>query len=169
MEPKTPQVGPGAIHLHKDRLDTEFAGRPPILKLSYLYQHPFAKMTDAYLKRYNWEDRLQLTTIANVEQVDNDNIVYYRRQENLLLQDNAWERVTVNRATQSMVAENIARNADGSESLLEKHTLVADGSKTLDELQVFQGYAKSGKVDAFKEHVWKTLLAIKFDAFDNEE
>ena len=61
-------------------------------------------------------------------------MVYYRRHENLLLPKNAWERVTINRATQSMTAENIARNPDGSEALLEKHTLVANGEKTLDEL-----------------------------------
>ena len=140
MKPTTPQIGNGAVLVHKDRGDNEFAGRPPILKLSYEYLHPFAKITDAYLKRYNWEERLQLTTIANVEQVDDDTLVYYRRQENLLLPETAWERVTINRATQSMKAENIARNADGSEALLEQHTLVANGNKTLDELQVFQGY-----------------------------
>ena len=126
-------------------------------------------MTEAYLKRYNWEDRLQLTTVANVEQVDDDTLVYYRRHENLLLPETAWERVTINRATQSMTAENIGRNPDGSEILFEKHNVVADGSKTQDQLEVFSALAKSMKIDGFKDHIRKTLHAIKFDAFEKEE
>jgi hypothetical protein len=34
---------------------------------------------------------------------------------------------------------------------------------------VFAAQEKSGKVDAFKQHIWKTLLAMKFDAFEKEE
>jgi hypothetical protein len=116
--------------LFKDKIDGEYVGAPPVLKLSYDYLHPFAKMTDAYLKRYNWEDRFQLTTIANVEQLDDDTLVYYRRHENLQLRTPAWERVTINRATNTMKAENIVRNPDGTEALIEAHNFTGNGAKT---------------------------------------
>lgn len=51
----------------KGKQDAEFAGHPPMMKLSYDYLHPFSKIADAYLKRYNWEGRMQLTSIAHVE------------------------------------------------------------------------------------------------------
>ena len=50
----------------KGKQDVEFAGHPPLMKLSYDYLHPFAKVADAYLKRANWEGRMKLTTISHV-------------------------------------------------------------------------------------------------------
>ena len=57
---------PNMVYVNKGRDDAEFAGRPPLVKLTYEYAQPFAKMADVYLKRYNWEGRQQLTSICNV-------------------------------------------------------------------------------------------------------
>lgn len=140
-----------------------------MMKLSYDYLHPFSKIADAYLKRYNWEGRMQLTSIAHVEQTDEDTLVYYRRHETLTQPTNAWERVTINRATKTMQAENIAMNTDGSESLLEANQFSGSGEKTCSELQVYQGLHKSAKIDAFKRQILKTLHAMKFQEFEKEE
>ena len=56
-----------------------------------------------------------------------------------------------------MVCENIAPNADGSEALIECHNLTAQGDKTVDMFDVYQGYMKSSKVDMFKRHIAKNF------------
>ena len=48
-----------------------------------------------------------------------------------------WERVTINRATQSMTCENLGANADGSEALVECHNYAASGDKTVDMFDVY--------------------------------
>ena len=63
----TAEIGLHANIVHQGRQDKEFAGKPPIMRLFYNYQHPFNTMACAYLKKYNWEDRSTLTTIAKVE------------------------------------------------------------------------------------------------------
>ena len=63
---------------------------------------------------------MNLTTIGGVKQVDDDTVVYYRRQETMTRNDFGWERVTINRKTMTMEAEAIGFNTDGSEALLEK-------------------------------------------------
>ena len=67
--------------LHRGKQTKEFDGHPPIMKLNYCYSHPFSTMAKAVLTKYNWEARTQLTTIAAVEQPDDDTLVYWRRAE----------------------------------------------------------------------------------------
>lgn len=148
---------PDENYVNKGKQDGDFAGHPPLMRLSYEYLHPFNKIADAFLKRYNWETRMNLTTIGGVKQVDDDTVVYYRRQETMARNEFAWERVTINRKTQTMESEAIGFNTDGSEALLEKNVFSADGDKTQSELQVYMGFAKSNKVDAFKNGIVKTL------------
>jgi len=49
------------------------------------------------LRKYNWERRTQLSTIASVEQVDDDTLVYFRRIDMNSSEKPGWEKVTVNR------------------------------------------------------------------------
>ena len=53
--------------LHRGDQSTEFNGHPPIMQLNYKYSLPFATVAKAYMTKYNWETRTQLTTIAHVE------------------------------------------------------------------------------------------------------
>ena len=53
---------------HRGKQDVEYAGHPPLMKIFYKYNYSFPTIVDAYMKKYNWENRrLQLTTIASLE------------------------------------------------------------------------------------------------------
>ena len=87
-------------------------------------------MAKAYLTKYNWEARTQLTSIAHVEQSDDDTIVYWRRSDRFTSPVLGWERVVVNRKDQTMKAEMLQLNTDGTEAVLDAHKYWADGSHT---------------------------------------
>ena len=53
--------------LHAGKRSSEWDGAPPLMKLSYTYQHSFPNIVNAYLKKHNWENRAYLTSIAHVE------------------------------------------------------------------------------------------------------
>ena len=53
--------------LHRGNQTKEFHGHPPILQLNYKYALPFNSIAKAYLTKYNWEARTQLTSISHVE------------------------------------------------------------------------------------------------------
>ena len=63
---------------HKEKTSEEFDSLPPKLKLSYTYNYDFATMCNAYLKKFYYERRQQITTVPLVEQTD-DEIIIYRR------------------------------------------------------------------------------------------
>lgn len=56
-----------ATLLHRGKQSGEFEGHPPVLRMSYKYNYPFETIANAYLKKYNWEARTSLSTIADVE------------------------------------------------------------------------------------------------------
>ena len=130
-------------------------------------------MATAYLKRYNWEPRTQLSTISNVEQVDDDTLVYYRRIERYSAPVPAWERVTVNRKDKTMVTETIARNTDGSTAVLDTSKYWSDYCDGVEQVQnkcdVFHTIAKSTRIEQYKFGIERTLSAIKFSEFEAQE
>ena len=67
-----------------------------------------------------------------------------------------------------MTCENIGANADGSEALIECHNYAAQGDKTVDMFDVYQGFMKSAKVDMFKRHIAKNYQAMKFEQYEKE-
>ena len=109
-----------ATLLHRGKQSGEFEGHPPVLRMSYKYTYPFNTIAQAYLKKHNWEARTSLTTIASVEQVDDDTLVYYRRLERYTSAQAGWEKVTVNRKDQSMNTQTLLRNTDGSVAIADQ-------------------------------------------------
>jgi hypothetical protein len=95
------------VLLGRGKQSQEYEGHPPVLRMSYKFSFPFNTIAQAYLNKYNWEARTQLSTIADVEQVDDDTLVYYRRMEKYTYPQYDWERVTVNRKDQTMKAEKL--------------------------------------------------------------
>jgi len=142
--------GLNANVLHRGKQDKEWAGHPPVMKLNYKYSHPFSAIAKAYLTKYNWESRTQLTTIAHVDQVDDDTIVYWRRCERYSAPQAGWEKVTINRKDNTMKCDTMMLNTDKTESIIDSHKFWADGAHTKNELSVFAGMAKSYKVETFK-------------------
>ena len=45
----------------------EHEGQPPLLNLNYTYPYTFGTVAMGYLKKFNWEKRTSLSTIASVE------------------------------------------------------------------------------------------------------
>lgn len=160
--------------LHRGRQDGEFAGHPPMYKLQYMYKYPMSTMFSAYLNKYTWEPKFSLTTIAGVEQ-SGDKIVYMRRSDNINLPDPTYERVTIDRATNTMTAECLGMNTDGTEAVIQKHAFREmskeevpenEGPRVLNVWHVFQAADKSFKVDQFKKGIVSTIQAIKFAQYD---
>ena len=87
------------------------------MRLNYTYKHPFNAVTMAYLKKYIWEQRTQLTTVAGFEQNSDDEITYIRRCERLTNDSLGYERVTINRRDKTMITQNLALNTDGTEGI----------------------------------------------------
>lgn len=73
-----------------------------------------------------------------------------------------WERVVVNRKDQTMRSEALQLNTDGTEAILDAHKFWAEGAHTNQQLSVFQGMAKSYKIEQFKHGISQTIKAIKF-------
>ena len=91
---------PSRYLMHRGRQSAEFENSPPILRANYQFKSPFSEVCVGQMMKFHWEHRLTLSTIADVEQVDADTVVYYRRQENAInTNEFGWEKVTMNRAT----------------------------------------------------------------------
>jgi hypothetical protein len=153
--------------LHRGKQDSEFRDHPPIMRLRYQYKYPLATMAMGYLNKYTWEPRYYLSTIAGVEQVDDDTISYIRRQDTNWTSNLNWERVTINRKDMTMKAETLQKNTDGSDMLIQCHKFWQTAqNQVMNEFLVFQGQDKSAKISLYKKGIANTLKAIKFTDFE---
>ena len=66
-------------------------GTPPVLQFRYTFNVPFVAMTEAFIKKYNWEAPTHLTTIEKIEQLDDDRILIYRRHDVYNAPYTTWE------------------------------------------------------------------------------
>ena len=112
--------------LLKGKQSVDFEDMPPVIRLNYTYKHPFNAMTMAYLKKYIWEPRTQLTTVAGFEQTSDDEVSYIRRCERLTNDNIGYERVTINRRDKTMTTQALYKNTDGSEATMEAHKFWSD-------------------------------------------
>lgn len=68
-----------------------------------------------------------------------------------------------------MKCETLAQNTDGSEALLDLHKFQSNDTGVQDEFQVFAGLGKSFKLEQYKKGIARTLKAIKFSQYEQEE
>ena len=94
------------------------------------------------MNKNNWETRSSLTTHEGVEQLDDDRVVFYRRITSYSSKHPGWEKVTIDRAAQSITAESMAPNYDGSVS-----------SPTVSVISPVEG---SSEQTAFRVNLWET-------------
>lgn len=158
-----------AVIVNRGKQSGEYEGHPPVLRLSYKYAYPMNTIAIAYLKKYNWESRTQLSTIANVEQVDDDTLVYFRRMETQTKTTPGWEKVTINRKDQTMNTEVLNRNTDGSVAIMEASKYWTENGKVHNTLEVYATFAKSFKVEQYKSGIENVVKAIKFADFEAQE
>ena len=69
----------------------------PSLQIQYHFKVPFLQLVPAFFKKYNWEEKTTLTTISNVQQVNPNTIVFYRRVDLAVSPVYSYEKVTINR------------------------------------------------------------------------
>ena len=104
--------------MHRGRQSESYEGAPAIVRFNYEFKSPFNQLVMSQMLKHNWESRSTLTTIADVEQIDEDTIVYHRRQENAKSTQLGWDRVTVNRSTGQMTVDSLHPNTDGSTGVM---------------------------------------------------
>lgn len=119
--------------VHKQRIDEEH----PALQFKYTFPLDFLTTSQAFVRKFNYENRLFLTSTAAVEQLDDDRVQFYRRQDSVGSADYSWERVTINRATKTITSELVDHFADGSERLFERSTFSEQDGKTVQIHNVF--------------------------------
>ena len=125
-------------------------------------------MCQAYLRKYYYETRIQTTSIPQVEQVDDDTVVIYRRQETIATPVPAYERITINRKDMTMKAESLMPNTDGTTGVMDRHIFFPVGQKSKEDFEVYATVGKHFSVESFKAHIAKCVKAIKFAQFDQE-
>jgi hypothetical protein len=72
------------------------------LHLQHVYSYKFIEVANAFLLKYNVENRFCYTTIASSRQIDEDRFEIVRRMENTLSSRPVYERIIFNRADQSV-------------------------------------------------------------------
>ena len=98
-------------------------GAPPALQFRYNFNAPFVSVCEAFLKKWNWEPANRLTTIERVEQLDDDRVVVYRRYDAFNAPFTSWEQIILNRANQSIEADVVGPNPNGTMYSVEKTVL----------------------------------------------
>ena len=75
------------------------------------------------MRKFDFENTYFLTTVTGVEQLDDDRIQFYRRQDNAGFLEFAYEKVIIDRANRSITSELIDALKDRSVRLYERGTL----------------------------------------------
>ncbi len=116
------------------------------------------------MRKYNWESRLQLSTIAHAEHLDDDRVVFYRRHENNQQEGVGWEKITIDRSCSCMSSENVMMAANGSDFVFDKSVMKSAGDNTVYDQFVFDSEGqKTAKVELFKTSIERVIKTIKFD------
>ena len=123
---------------------------PALVRFNYLFRNNFPTMCMAYMRRFNYEPRTRLTTISNVEQPDDDTLVYFRRQEKITSETPGYERITINRRDQTMTCESIHPTPDGSVGVAVRNIFTPEGENTRETQEVFAAIEKQFTVKQFK-------------------
>lgn len=122
----------------------------------------------ANLRRYNWESRRTFSSVARVEQPDDDTLVYYLRQDQIYSTTPGWERVTINRRNGEVINEVLEQAPNGEEAVSSRSTFTRDGDNVQGQNEVFACLDKTLTVEQFKSTVASLYKAVKFDQFEKE-
>ena len=80
-------------------LNPEHADNFVPLQFRYSFKNPFSEVASGFIKKFYWESNGTFTTVHNVRQLDEDRIVFYRKQEHCTSEEgvNKWEQIVINR------------------------------------------------------------------------
>jgi len=142
-------------------------GTPAVFQFRYTMNTPFTNVCAAFLAKYNWESAQNLTTIDRVEQLDDDRVVIYRRHDRYDAPVISFEQILLNRQNQSIEADVVGRNPNGSTFSVAKTVirpnLATKAAQSLIDQFVYdvQGQGVS-KLEVFKSQVVRLQRAVKF-------
>jgi hypothetical protein len=156
-------------HPLQDKLETPVDENFPALQIQYTYPFAFQTVAEGFLKKYIWEMRTHLTTITQLEQVDPDNITFYRRCEPAISDVFGYEKVSINRTTQTITSEVIQPRPNGQTRLFERQVFEAQDGQVVQNNFVYDPSGlRTWKVEFFKQGVERLTKAIKFANWEKE-
>ena len=134
------------------------------IQFQYQYKYPLLTIASAFLRKYNWESRLQLSTVAHAEQVNDDRVVIWRRHENNQMPGVGWEKITLDRHCGCVFADNVIQSADGTDFVFDRSLMKGHDEGTVCKQYVYDSEGqKTAKVELFKKQVERVIKTIKFD------
>ena len=123
--------------------------------MHHIYSHHFHEVANAFLLKYNFENRFCYTTIAQTRQLDDDSFERVRRMENSLSSKPVYERIIFNRKVQSVSGYTFETDQDKAyvEHYVYKMGDGQDSEKTLYDMFLYKnpGFKKMLR---FKCHNW---------------
>lgn len=120
-------------------------------------------MANAFLLKYNFENRFCYTTIAQSRQIDEDSFEIVRRMENSMSSKPVYERIIFNRQDRSV--KGYTFETDSDKAYVEHYVYKQDGEgeaqKTLYDMFLYKNPGLK-KMLRFKLHSWgvQTLEGI---------
>ena len=148
-------------------------GHPALIQFSYKFGQPWLKVAEGMLRIQDYEARSRLTSIAKVEQLDDDRLVIYRRSEFSNVSPLLYEQILVNRQNMSIENDRLIQNPNGETSLLERQLLRPEcGPKSNAVLDSYLHDYNGSQVDSvenFKNTVGRIMRTMNFMKWDREE
>lgn len=134
----------------KGKLNPEGVEKVPLFHITHRFANMnFLNICNGILYKNFWETKRQFTSIAHVQQVDDDRVVVWRRHVDWC---NIWalgyERIIFNRANKTVETSYMAMNPDGSEYQIEKTTVNEDGQ--LNQIVYDVQGNREGRLDMLK-------------------
>lgn len=127
------------------------------LHLHHKYSFHFHEVANAFLLKYNFENRFCYTTIASSRQIDEDQFEIVRRMENALSSKPVYERIIFNRADQSV--RGYTYESDVDKAFVENYVYkkagdsAEDAEKTVYDMFLYKNPGLK-KILRFKCHNW---------------
>ena len=149
-------------------------GHPALIQFSYKFTQPWQKVAEAMLRIQDYESRNRLTSIAKVEQLDDDRLVVYRRSEFSTVDGLYYETLTLNRQNKSIENDRLQPNPNGTNSVLERQLLRPE-VPSKDNVTVFDSYlhdycgSQAGSIEAFKKTIGRLSNTMNFMKWDKEQ
>ena len=145
----------------------------PAAHFKYTYNFDFGTLAAAYVKKHDYEPKMNLTTISNVQQVDDDKFCFYRRYDTVETPGDefTYDKVCFNRADKTITSELMAPALDRSERVYERSILKEEEDGRVShnhELFIDQGL-KTFKIEQFRLAVGNLIKAVKFHKFEQQQ
>ena len=128
------------------------------------------------MKKWHWERANKLTTWTNVQQLDADRILLYRRQEDAGVDAGSYvlEQIVINRQNNQIESSIVGPNPNGTNWVSEFYVLRPDMT-TKEPITIMDNYVHwthgkgTGKVERFKKDCMLIMRAMQFNKWAAEE